>query len=179
MGPTSANCENMINIVGVRTQARTANIVVTPFSEPGTNIVRWAYGAPWAQRAPWAHGAPWAQRGPWAHGAPWAQRAPWAHGPKGSHGPMVPWAPMGLRIANFKIIIAGSIANCGAANSFIDCRSKQFLLHLAGKGIDCAARWPAEGRRIVILLLGQYLQSLVLASGIPCVLVLLNFNTSL
>jgi len=40
-----------------------------------------------------------------ARGAPWAQ------------------ALLALRIANFKMMIAGSIANCGAANSFIDCQS--------------------------------------------------------
>jgi len=47
--------------------------------------------------------------------------SPW--GSMGPKGPMGPWGPMGLGIANFKIIISGSIANCGAANSFIVCRN--------------------------------------------------------
>ena len=34
----------MINMVGLRTQARTANILIIPFSEPGVNIMRWAHG---------------------------------------------------------------------------------------------------------------------------------------
>jgi len=85
---------------------------------------------------------PWSPMGPKDPMGPWAQSPPW--------GAMGPWGPMGLRIANFKIIIAGSIANCGAANSFIDCRSNPHYNGRAGGGGYTKARssWAKASKAV-------------------------------
>jgi len=86
---------------------------------------------PWGPMGPMGPMGPWGPMDPKGPMGPCGPMGP--KGPMGIWGPMGSWGQMGLRIANFKIIIAGSISNCGAANSLIDCRSTpggNFILNI-------------------------------------------------